>query len=390
MSVHLSQFGYKFKLPLILTTAFLDILGIGILIPVFPFLVEWYGMGGGMGRVYTFYLCSLNVYWWFLFWEMVGHLREKKLLLLTSFLTILGYLSVIYSPTFLLFALGRLIAGLGWAGVGVTQAYVSDISTHHNRAKQMWLIWAMFGLGFLIGPAIGWILAQYGIHLVAIGWVVAWILNMILIWLALPEPEKHKHTSNHLEIAKKPALNRIFLLSFFASVAFSPMQWMSSQYYVDAFQFDSTQISHVLIFVGGASILYQGILIWQVRKFFQEKSMIILWAIILWITFFIFTNIQNSYWIWFTLAFFPIWFGSIQPSIASLISNEAKQTSGKYLGINNSWSSLGNIFGPIIAGFLYSRSIHSPFILSSILFFLIAVGVFLFIQDEKEHSPIKA
>ncbi len=66
--------------------------------------------------------------------------------MITTAFNILGYLTIMYAPIFSIFLLGRFIAGLAGSGIGVTQAYVSDISTPLNRTKQLGLIGAMFGL----------------------------------------------------------------------------------------------------------------------------------------------------------------------------------------------------------------------------------------------------
>lgn len=306
----------------------------------------------------------------FVFGKLSDKYGRKSMLIITSIFNVLGYLTVIFAPIwglFLIFVAGRFIAGLAGSGIGVTQAYVSDISTPENRTKQMGMIGAMFGLGFLVGPAIGGAIALVSYTAVGIAGMIAAAINLLLIILFLPEPKKHVHVDELQLIPGKRTklMMTLFVLSFFTTIAFSPIQAISTQYSIDRFQFDAQQIAYVLIVIGLTSIVYQGFLIKYVRARFSEISMIHLGLGILALSFVLYAYNASSFWLWFILPLFPLGMGAIQPSISSLVARDAKQSAGKYLGMNNSYMSLGNIAGPGIAGLLYTQSITLPFYVSS-------------------------
>ena len=159
---------------------------------------------------------------------------------------------------FPLFLIGRFIAGLAGGGIAVIQAYMSDISAPADRAKNIGLIGAMFGIAFLVGPAIGGILAPFGLHIVALAGVVAASLNLILIYFLLPEPVRVKSPETEaVKIEFSPRFILLLSLTFLSAVGFAPIQSLSGQYLTDTFAFSATMISYVLIIVGISAILYQ-------------------------------------------------------------------------------------------------------------------------------------
>jgi MFS transporter, DHA1 family, tetracycline resistance protein len=164
------------------------------------------------------------------------------------------------SILFIIFIIARFISGLGGAGFGVVQAYISDISKPEEKTKNMGLIGAAFGLAFLIGPAIGGLLSKWGIEYVIIGCVIAIAINFIMILFRLPEPEKHivEMHADHVPFHFSREVIILLILSFGGTLAFSSIQSGSSQYYADIFSFDADQIGYTLSLVGLIAIIYQG------------------------------------------------------------------------------------------------------------------------------------
>ena len=374
----------NFQFPLILATAFLDILGIAFLIPILPFLIRDYGMSGAWVG-YTLAIFSLGMFLGgFVFGKLSDRYGRKKMLILTSFFNVLGYLTVIFAPHFLIFALGRFVAGLAGSGIGITQAYVSDISSPETRTKQMGLIGAMFGLGFLVGPGIGGLISTISYTAVGVAGLAAASVNLLLIVLFLPEPKKHVPVDGvHLVPGERTKLMMsLFILSFAVTVAFSPIQAINSQYNVDLFHFTSKQISYVLMLVGFTSIVYQAFLIKHVQKYLKEVSMIRLGLGLLLVAFCFQAVNRSEFWLWAIIPLFPLGLGAVQPAIGSLVARDAGHSAGKYLGMNNSYMSLGNIAGPFLAGYLYTHSIFLPYWASAGLFAAILGTSFVVLKEE--------
>src|SRR5215211_7195559 len=146
----------------IFVTVFIDLVGFGIVIPVLPFYVEG-----------TQFDASPRV---------VGLLFASYSVMQLLFTPILGFATTLW----MLFA-GRIIDGVTGGNISTAQAYIADVTTEENRAKGMGLIGAAFGLGFMLGPAIGGILSRWGIQVPFFFAAALCFANAVLLYFTLPE-----------------------------------------------------------------------------------------------------------------------------------------------------------------------------------------------------------
>jgi MFS family permease len=367
---------------LILVTAFLDILGIGILIPVLPDIIIHFGVAESWNP-YSQGIYSIGM---FLGWLVFGRLSDKygrkNLLSVTTTFNLLGYIILYISLSkwlftadiwvlFLVFLSARFVSWLGWSGLSVLQAYISDVSSREDRAKNMGMIGAAFGLAFLIGPAIGGVLSQWGIEYVIFGCIAAISINLFLILVLLKEPVKHAkemHADNTpFHFSKFMII--LFILSFWGTLAFSAVQTGSGQYYKDVFGFSSTQIGYTLSLVWLVAIIYQGGLVKYVRKALSEVQMIQVAVALMSLSLFLFAINKNPILLYPIVALFPLAMGTFQPAINSLISAKAGKEVGKIMGYNTSVISIASIAWPFLVGSLYNLSKPLPFYISSFIAF---------------------
>lgn len=373
----------KSALPIILLTILLDIIGFGIIIPSLPFIIRGFGLGENwVGIVFAIFSIGM-----FLGGIVFGRLSDvhgrKRVLAITSFLNMLGYLVFAYSLNVWVFMLARFLSGVGGAGMAIGQAYISDISTPENRTKNMGLTGAMLGIGFTIGPVLGGFFGN-GAHF-ALGLTSAAVifLNLIIILFFLPEVQ-HKHLEAKEESIfpldfhhHKKQIYLLFALAFILALGFSAMQTTFSLLLADRFSFTEKMIGYSLGFIGIFSIIYQGFLIKYVRRYLDEKGMLILGFSAMAISFTLFAFNPFFLGVFAIIAFFPLGMGNINPAIGSLHAHYAGKEVGKALGTNSSMMSLGNIAGPFIAGYLYIYWSGAPYILASI-FFVIALLMVIF------------
>ena len=379
----------KSQLPLILTTAFLDILGIGILIPILPDIIRNFSVAEHWNP-YSQGIYSIGMFLWGLVFGRLSDIYGRKhLLIVTSWLNLLGYTILYLSLSanilpfetrilFIIFIVARFISGLGGAGFGVVQAYISDISRPAEKTKNMWLIGAAFGLAFLIGPAIGGLLSKWGIQYVIIGCMLAIAVNFLMIIFRLGEPEKHTaemHTE-HVPFRFSKEVVILLILSFGGTLAFSSIQSGSSQYYADVFGFNANKIGYTLSLVWLIAVIYQWWLVKYVRKYFSEKQMIRIALFLMVVSLVLFAMNRSVFWLFFIIPLFPLAMGSFQPSISSLIASKAGKEVGKVMGYNTSIVSIASIIWPFMVGTLYSMGASYPFYASAIIasvLFLVAV-----------------
>lgn len=134
----------KYSLPIILATVFLDMAGYGIIVPSLPFIIRGFGLSEQWVGI-TFAMFSLGMFLGGIFFGRLSDVYgRKRILAVTSFLNMLGYITFAYSGNIWVFMAARFLSGLGGAGMAIGQAYVSDISTAGDRTKNLGLTGAMF------------------------------------------------------------------------------------------------------------------------------------------------------------------------------------------------------------------------------------------------------
>lgn len=189
----------------------------------------------------------------------------------------------------------------------------------------MGMIGAAFGLAFLVGPAIGGVLSQWGIEYVILGCIIAIATNLVLILMVLREPAKHEiemHTE-HVPFHFSRLMIILFILSFGGTLAFSAIQSGSSQFYRDIYGFSANQIGYTLSLVGLVAIIYQGGLVKYVRQYLTEIQMIQAAIGLMFVSLFLFAVNRDIGFLYPIIALFPIAMGTFQPAINSLIAGKA-------------------------------------------------------------------
>lgn len=301
-----------------------------------------------------------------------------------------------FSSIFIVFLISRFIAWMGGAGYAVISAYISDISTENNRLKNMGMIGAAFGIAFLTGPAISWILTGLWVGIITILILTISLIgvNIMLIIFKLPETITPKNYEYNYKNSIKPKINsntlsKIYLLLFLSFgmwTAFSGAQTMFAQFYTDKFHFSPTTIGYTLAIIGLVSILYQWFFIKYMHKIFSETKLISVGFAILSISFLGFIYNNNPNWLFFWIIFFPIGMGSFSTALWSLLAKFSNKNVGTIMGYNSSLQSIGSIFWPIIAWFLYTAPASvRPFVFSCIVF-IVLFFISLFLERKNINS----
>ena len=370
----------KKPLIIILITVLLDIIWLWIVIPILPKIVTTYWFSEFYVGL-TFSIFSLWMFfWWLIFWKLSDILWRNRTLELTISLNIIWYLIFALSPSLWIFILARFIWWLWASWFAVWQAYISDISDDSNRTKNMWLIWAMFGIWFLIWPVLWWFLSSFWNSLNVVWYFSAIIafLNLLLVIFYLPKVwiKKAPLLQEMKFNVKNPAILILFVVAFIVALWFSAMQSTFALVMEDRFSLDTEHIWYLFWYIWIIAIIYQWGLIKYVKKYLKEYQMIIFWLLFL-IVWFLLFSVNNTYaLIFFIIFMFPVWYWTTNPAIASMQSKLWADHVWKILWINASMVSLWNIAWPFLAGILYLQWSWLPYIVSSI-FFIIALGLII-------------
>ena len=182
----------------IFITLLIDVMGWGLIIPVMPELIsQLKNIPINEASPYGAWLLSVYAITQFLFAPVIGNLSDKygrRPVLLCSLIGFgIDYLFLALAPSYGWLFLGRIIAGITGASFTTASAYIADISTAETRAKNFGMIGAAFGLGFIIGPALGGLLAGWGIRAPFYAAAVLCLLNTLYGYFVLPESLSKEH-----------------------------------------------------------------------------------------------------------------------------------------------------------------------------------------------------
>src|SRR5512136_2377508 len=169
---------------------FIDLLGFGLILPLLPF----YAKSFGASELTVGLLLASYSLMQFIGAPVLGRLSDRygrrPILLVSQFGTFIGFMILGFANALWMLFLSRIIDGISGANISTAQAYIADVSDEKNRAKNFGLIGAAFGLGFIIGPAVGGFLSRFGYQVPAFAAAGLSLLSMVLTYFMLHEPER--------------------------------------------------------------------------------------------------------------------------------------------------------------------------------------------------------
>ena len=261
----------------IFITVLIDVIGIGIIIPIMPRLYQEL-TGGTLSQAseYSAYLVFIYAFMQFIFSPIIGGLSDqfgrRPVLLFSLFGFGLDFVFLALAPTIGWLFVGRTISGISGASFTTASAYIADISEPEKRAQNFGLLGAAFGLGFIIGPALGGILGEYGTRIPF--WVSAGLslLNWLYGYFVLPEslkPENRRKfdikranpVGSLLSLKKYPMIIALVASLFLVYVANFATQGTWSFYTMEKFGWGELEVGLSLAFVGLMVAIVQGGLI---------------------------------------------------------------------------------------------------------------------------------
>lgn len=372
----------------IVLTVFIDITGYGIIIPLLPYYASEFDAGPAVLGVLIASFAIMQ----FFFSPLLGRVSDSKgrkpILLLSLFLSFVGFTIFSFANSFLMLLLSRIIAGVATERA-VAQAYIADITDEKNRTKELGKIGAAFGAGFIIGPAMGGVLSTFSYAVAGYAAMFLTLVNIFFVLYFLSEPNREREQSIEIsgylkgfrDSIKKPLLGSTLLILFIVTFAFSTIPVIVPLLGLELFNFDSFQLSIVFIYIGLIQILMQGFLISWLSKRFGEEKLIALGPTLMAIGVIVMPVFQNLVIFYLANSLLAAGFGLINTSIPAFLSKRSSGSEqGSVLGILSSVASIANIPGPLIIGVVYDvAGSFVPFAFSSIMLaiaFLVACRVY--------------
>ncbi len=360
---------------IIFITVFIDLVGFGIVIPALPYYVETDAFRAtpfDIGLLFASY--SLMQ---FIFAPILGSLSDRygrRPILFFSILgSAVGYLLIGFAFALWMVFAGRIIAGITGGNISTAQAYIADVTTRENRARGMGLFGAMFGLGFVFGPAIGGILSRFGIGVPFIFAAVLSLANAVLLYFILPETVKKgsydstKVRKNRIveliESLRDARFGTLTAIYFFLITSFSIMTYAVVLFTMFRFGYTAEQNGYIFAFIGLLSVIFQGGLFSRLVHKFGEVPLTIVGCLAMTASLFMLPFVSADFGglsaLLFVTALLSIGNAMASPALSSLaskISSDAEQ--GKALGVMQSGASLARAIGPAVGGVLLNNALN--------------------------------
>jgi len=360
------------------TTVALDLVGFGIVVPILGRYAERFGASGlQVGLMFASFSVAQMV-----FAPILGRISDKvgrKPVIVFSLVgTAVGSFVTGAAGALWVLFLGRLIDGASGASVAVAQGAVADIAPPEQRARLMGMMGAAFGIGFVVGPALGGLAALGGPHVpfYLAGTIAA--VNAVAAMIRLPETKpdtSHITEKSQRGSALSPALKRFALVGFLSMLGFAGFEATFSIWGQKQFGFTEGSASIVFVFVGVTLVAVQGGLIGPLTEKLGSRKLIRIGLSLVAVGLLLLGVTTTWPLLFVALFLLSIGQGVSGPSGGALVAEIAPvERRGEAIGYQQSTAAFGRVAGPVMAGALFDHvGISAPFLVSGLLI-LCAVG----------------
>ncbi len=354
-----------------------DLVGFGIVMPVLPFWAREFGADATtLGLLQSSYAAAQLVFapLWGRLSDRVG---RRRVLLATIAGTALALLGLGLARSLVGLFVARILAGAFAANVSVASAYISDVTPASERTRWMGMLGASFGVGFVLGPALGGLLAPYGTAVPMLAAAGLAAVNFGFALLRLTEPTRHgaRESEGRLAALRDPLVRRLVFTNLAFSLAVTQLETLFAFFMLDRFGWNAREVAWVLVAMALVMGGIQGGGMRALSARFAERTLVGAGSLILAFGF-LGVPLPASV----ALLLLPLFLAAAgraiaQPALQSLASLAARpEARGEVLGAFQSSASLARVIGPSVGGLLYDVSIPVPFWLAGGLLLGVALS----------------
>ncbi|HEX7976640.1 MAG TPA: MFS transporter [Anaerolineales bacterium] len=363
-------------------TLLVVLLGYGMVQPIIPFLITKLGASGRDLGVLTSVYATMQLVF-APFWGTLSDRIGRKPVLLIG---VLGYAITMFafglSTRFWMLFVSRTFSGMLSSGtLPAALAYVSDNLPEKERGGAMGQLGAATGVGLVLGPLLGGLLSTGSLSLPFFVGAGLALLSVLLVYLLLPESRSAWTAAHPAQTdtfwrwnALKPILlspaGILLLLILIVNFGLTVFQGIGGLYVLKKFNFDTRQMGALLMVVGVVMVLGQGALAGLLAKFIGEVK-VIRFALLVGAFGFIALLLANGFLpILLAAGLFSLAYALANPALNSYLSAFGGEQQGGMMGLNAAFASLGRVFGPLWAGFVFDINLVYPFASSMVVLFI--------------------
>jgi multidrug resistance protein len=355
-------------------TVALDLVGFGIVVPILGRYAERFGASGlEVGLLFaSFSLAQL------VFAPLLGRLSDrigrKPVIMISLLGTAVGSFVTGAAGALWVLFLGRILDGASGASVAVAQGAVTDLAPPSERPRLLGLLGAAFGVGFVVGPALGGLASLGGEHIPFFVAGTVALINAIVAWRRLPETRPADVRQAAREAAKndteaKVRLWGLAVTGFTAIVAFSGFEATFSLLAGDRFRLTEGGVAAIFVGIGVVLVGVQGGLIRPINAKLGTQRSLQVGLVLNSAGLIVLSAAENWPLLIVALALLTVGQGLVTPNLSSLVSGRVPDhRRGEALGFQQGVNAIGRVAGPALAGVLYDHvSIGSPYLVGGAL-----------------------
>jgi len=355
------------------STVALDMVGFGMVVPILGRYADRFGASGfEVGLLFTSFSIAQ-----FFFASFMGRLSDricrKPVIIISLLGTAVGSFVTGAAGTLWLLFLGRFLDGASGASVSVAQSAITDIAPPEQRARLLGMLGAAFGVGFVLGPAIGGLAALGGPHVPFYVAGVFALCNAVAAFIRLPETNQNigkvRDVTQVVSRRRSFAWNRFTMTALLSGTAFAGFEATFSLFGERRFHLTEGSAAAVFLVVGVMLVIVQGGLIGPLTKAFGSERLLTAGFATL-IAGFIVLSIAEVWVVLFlALALLSLGQGLVTPSLTSVVADSVlPERRGEVLGVQQSAGALSRIIGPAIAGLLFDHAgVAWPYVVAAVL-----------------------
>jgi DHA1 family tetracycline resistance protein-like MFS transporter len=393
---------------------FIDLLGFSLILPLLPFYATTYGASAAVVGLLVASYAAAQLIGAPVLGRLSDRYGRRPVLLLSVFGTLLGFLmlamaeplgtalagvlsglglsvSVSAAVVVVLFA-SRILDGVTGGNISVAQAYIADITDAQGRAKALGLLGAAFGLGFIIGPAVGGTLSVYGYSVPAFAAALMSLIALLSIYFALPEslPEEERRTRAQtprsaftvnalVEAFRLPRVSPLLVTRFLFGLSFAMLQTIFPLYGQERFGLTAQSTGYILTYIGVIIVLVQAVGIGMMTARWRESRLIVFMIGLFGLSMLAWAFAPTLALLLVVLLPVAVSGGSLNTLVNSVLSKSVyPEEIGGILGISTSVESLTRVIAPILGGYLLGAlGTRAPGLASALLIALLLPYAYL-------------
>ncbi len=392
-------------MPVLFLIVVVDLIGFGVVIPLLPFYAEYYNASPDqVGLLMAIYSAAqfIAAPFWGRLSDRVG---RKPVLMLSMAGAVGAYIWLGFAESLMSLFLARALSGFMAGNIATAFAYVADVTTKEDRAKGMGMIGAAFSIGFIIGPAIGGLIAGADPNnadfrtpsFVAAGLSALALVSGLFILKESLSPEARLRLNAQdrsgrmkalMAALSMPGIRVLIVLSFSATLVFASLEATFAMWSSREFGWGPLQNGYLFALIGVLAAIVQGGLLGKLAKRFGVERLIVFGALALSAGLAVMPFVTTATQLVLAMTVAALGFGILSPALNTAISVRGdNDVQGGLMGVTRSATTLSRVVGPAMGGMIFAVvGRHAPYFAGALIMAVVAIVAMLALFNRRAQT----